>query len=132
MIVKLLWAKCRLMDYKNAFWVACTDDEVISQIIPQLDGNIERQIETIKLNRGESKLDENSDELKYSNFFLISADSSNIISYGWYMPYSGLWNAANPFRMIEKVIIPNLNYLKILEERLKNEGRLNIEQSETF
>ena len=120
------------MDYKNAFWVACTDDEVISQIIPQLDGNIERQIETIKLNRGESKLDENSDEVKYSNFFLISADSSNIISYGWYMPYSGLWNAANPFRMIDKEIMPNLNYLKILEERLENEGRLNIETLSTM
>lgn len=132
MIAKLVWPKCRLMDYKNAFWVACTDDEVISQIIPQLDGNIERQIETIKLNRGESKIEENADEHKFNNFFLISADSSNIISYGWYMPHSGLWNAVNPFRMIEKEIISNLNYLKILEERLEKEGKLNIEQSETF
>lgn len=128
MIVKLLWPKCRLMDYKNAFWVACTDDEVISQIIPQLDGNIERQIEAIKFNRGANNNKEYADELKYNNFFLISADSANIISYGWYMPYSGLWNASNPFLMIEKMIIPNLNYLKILEERLEKEGRLNIEQ----
>jgi hypothetical protein len=132
MIVNLLWPKCRLMDCKNAFWVSCTDEEVISQIIPMLDGNIERQIETIKHNRGANNLEENVGELKYNNFFLISADSTNIISYGWYMPYSGMWNAYNPFRIIDKKIILNLNDLKILEERLEAEGKFNIEQDETL
>ena len=48
------------------------------------------------------------------------------------MPYSGMWNAYNPFRIIDKKIILNLNDLKILEERLEAEGKFNIEQDETL
>jgi len=106
------------MDNKNAFWVACSDDEVISQIIPLLDGNKERQIETIKLNRGPNNLEENPDELGYNNFFLISADRTNIISYSWYMPYAGQWNASNPFRKIDMEVISNLNELEKLESKI--------------
>lgn len=118
MITKLVWPKCRLMDQKNAFWVACTDDEVISHIIPQLNGNKELQIETIKHNRGANNMEENPDELKYTNFFLISADKTNIISYSWYMPYAGQWNASNPFRKIDKEVLSNLNDLEKLESKI--------------
>ena len=102
MITKLMWPKCDLMDDKNSFWVGCTDDEVIKQIIPHLTGNDEMKIESIKNNRGPAKIEEMQDEVMYTNFFLISSDGININSYSWYMPYSGLWNACNPFRMIDK------------------------------
>ncbi len=48
------------------------------------------------------------------------------------MPYSGLWNASNPFRMIDKEVISNINDLEKLEERLESEGRFNVETDETF
>ncbi len=120
------------MDDKNSFWVGCTDDEVIKQIIPHLAGNDEMQKESIKNNRGPAKIEEMQDEVIYTNFFLISADGININSYSWYMPYSGLWNAGNPFRMIEKEIITDLNDLKQLEEKLQKEGKFDIESDESF
>lgn len=131
MITKLIWPKCRLTDDKNSFWVGCTDDEVIKQIIPHLTGNKELQIDTLKHNRGPNNMEEMQDEVMFNNFFLISADGINIISYAWQMPYSGLWNASNPFRMIDKEVISNINDLEKLEERLESEGRFNVETDET-
>lgn len=133
MITKLIWPKCHLMDYKNAFWVGCRDDEVTEQILPVLKSNkADEEIRKISLNRGQSKIEEDRDEEFIYNYFLISADGKEILSFDWVLPYAGQWNASNPFRIIGKELIANLNDLIILEDRLNNEGRLNIEQDEKF
>ena len=132
MITKLIWPKGELKHEKNAFWVGCTDDEVIKHIIPRLSGNKEEIIKEIKLKRGPSELEDEQDEKMYCNFFLISADGTDIISYPWVMPHSGLWNASNPFREIDKETITSLNELMKLEERLQSEGRFDIEENEDF
>lgn len=116
------------MDYKNAFWGGCTDDEVTEQILPILDSRkAEEEIRKIPLTKGQSKIEDDKNDEFISNYFLISVDGEEILSFNWVLPYSGQWNASNPFRRIDKQIIPNLNDLKILEVKLEKEGRLNIE-----
>lgn len=122
MITKIIWPNCRLMDGKNAFWMGCTDDEVSKNILPLLNGNQDRQIEAIKINRGSSTIKEDQEETMYCNYFLISADGTEIISHPWYIPYSGQWNASNPFRWIDIETITSVKELKQLEQEMQSRG----------
>lgn len=124
MITKLIWPKCREMkNHENAFWVGCTDEEVTSHILPNLNGNKDGALDAIKQNRGASKMEDDQTEGVYCNFFLISADGTNIISYSWSMPYAGMWNASNPFLIFGKHSITTLRELKVLEELLQRERK---------
>ena len=127
MITKIIWPKCHMMNDKNAFWVGCTDEEVNKKILPMLDDiKKSKEIEKISFNRGPSTIKEDQDELIFTNYFLISADGKDILSYPWSLPYAGLWNASNPFRMITKTNITNLDELKLLEESLDKSGYLDM------
>lgn len=127
MITKIIWPKCRMMNDKNAFWVGCTDDEVNMKILPLLNGIKENEeIEKISFNRGSSTFEKDQDEMIFTNYFLISADATEILSYDWKLPYAGQWNASNPFRIITKTNITNLDELKLLEESLDKSGYLDM------
>lgn len=127
MITKIIWPKCRMMNDKNAFWVGCTDEEVNKKIIPLLnDINESKELEKISFNRGPCTFREDQDEIMFTNYFLISADGKEILSYPWSLPYAGQWNASNPFRMITKTNITNLDELKLLEESLDKSGYLDM------
>ena len=127
MITKIIWPKCRMMNDKNAFWVGCTDEEVNKKIIPLLnDINESKELEKISFNRGPCTFREDQDEIMFTNYFLISADGKEILSYPWSLPYAGQWNASNPFRMITKTNITNLDELRLLEESLDKSGYLDM------
>ncbi len=123
MITKIIWPKCRMMNDKNAFWVGCTDEEVNKKILPLLNEIKEsEEIDKISFNRGPSTFEKDQDEMIFTNYFLISADGNDILSYQWSLPYAGQWNASNPFRIIAKTNITNLDELKLLEESLYKSG----------
>lgn len=127
MITKIVWPKCRMMNDKNAFWVGCTDEEVNKKILPLLNEVIEsEEIEKISFNRGPSTFEKDQDEMIFTNYFLISADGNDILSYPWSLPYAGQWNASNPFRIITKTNITNLDELKLMEESLYKSGYFDI------
>ena len=48
----------------------------------------------------------------YTNFFLVSVDLTEILSFNWVYPYAGMWNAANPFEEIELVHFNSLEQLE--------------------
>jgi hypothetical protein len=83
-----------------------------------IDNKDELKIE-IERNRGYSRINKNLNEQVFCNFFLISADLKFIKSYGWVMPYSGMWNAGNPFREIGVIDFNCLEELKGIEGNLK-------------
>lgn len=119
MKTRLIWHDCKLNDNKNSFWVECTDEEVNRCIMPHvIDNKDELKIE-IERNRGYSRINKNLNEQVFCNFFLISADLKFIKSYGWVMPYSGMWNAGNPFREIGVIDFNCLEELKGIEGNLK-------------
>ena len=123
MTTKIIWPKCRMMNDKNAFWVGCTDEEVDKKILPLLNEIKENEeIEKISYNKGPSTFKEDQDEIMFTNYFLISADGKDILSYPWSLPYAGQWNASNPFRISAKTNITNLDELKLLEESLDKGG----------
>ena len=110
MITRLIWRKSWINNEKDSFWVECTDQEVVDHIFPlQSDDDFKKEIE---FNRGPSTINGNQNENIYTNFFLISVDLKDILSFNWVYPYAGMWNAANPFTEIDKVHFDNLEQLK--------------------
>lgn len=111
MKIELIWRKSWLNNDKDSFWVECTDQEVIDNILPLK--NDDNFINEIEINKGPKQLLEknSNDENKYCNFFLISKDLQEIKNFRWTYPYSGLWNANNPFEKIKKIEINNLKEL---------------------
>ncbi len=95
MKTKLIWRNCDLNKNKDSFWVECTEEDVTNNILPFVQNDRENLLKEIDDNKGASKMVEN--ESAFKNFFLISFDSKIIKSFQWQMPYSGLWNAGNPF-----------------------------------
>ena len=94
-IVRLYWPNCSRygtspMDY---FWVECTFDEAESQIFPLLTEDVKRK----SIQNGKRKFCIYGTKMP-EYCFLISADRSRILSFPPYYPYSGQWNAYNPFR----------------------------------
>jgi len=118
MKTRLIWYDCRLNENKSSFWVECTDEEVKRCIMPFVTGNQSELELSILQNSGYSKINKNENEQIYCNFFLISYDYQCIKSYEWVVPYSGMWNAGNPFREIEVVDIQGLEELQGIYENL--------------
>ena len=121
MKTRLIWKKCRLLEDKDAFWIECTDEEVASQIIPLIDDNKIKTVthdksinfhEIIERNRGKNTLNKNPMDLKMCNFFLVTGDLELIMSDRWHFPYSGQWNAYNPFSLIDIIDLQSLDDLK--------------------
>lgn len=110
MITRLIWRESWINNEKDSFWVECTDQEVTDNIMPlKSDADF---LKEIKFNRGPSEINKNLNERIYTNFFLISVDLKDILSFNWVYPYAGMWNAANPFEEIELVHFGKLEQLK--------------------
>lgn len=110
MKTRLFWRKSWLNNNKDSFWIECTDEEVVTNIIPlRSDPEFLNEIEH---NKGPSRINKNKNDRKYQNFFLVSTDLKNIISSFWVYPYSGMWNASNPFERITPIDFDDLTKLK--------------------
>lgn len=110
MITRLIWRESWINNEKDSFWVECTDQEVTDNIMPlKSDADF---LKEIKFNKGPSEINKNLNERIYTNFFLISVDLKDILSFNWVYPYAGMWNAANPFEEIELVHFGKLEQLK--------------------
>jgi hypothetical protein len=114
---RLIWKKSWNNNDKDSFWIECTDQEVIDNILP-LKSDLEF-LERIAKNKESSKISTNENEKNFCNFFLISTDLKDIQSYNWVYPYSGMWNASNPFEEIDVIDFDNLKELKILFEKIQ-------------
>lgn len=119
MKTRLIWRKCWLLENKDAFWIECTDEEVIDNIQPLIVEESSLNLESIERNHGYSKINKNQNERMFSNFFLISIDCQDIMSERWVYPYSGLWNSQNPFEEIDVVDFNSLLDLNDIFKRLK-------------
>lgn len=114
---RLIWRKSWINNNKDSFWIECTDQEVIDNILPlKSDSNF---MDTIKENKGPSKINKNENENVYCNFFLISVDLKNIQSYNWVYPYTGMWNASNPFEVIEVIDFNSLEKLHDILDKIQ-------------
>ena len=110
MTVRLIWKESWMNIEKDSFWVECTHQEVVDHIFPlQSDNDFKKEIE---FNRGPSEINENQNDNSYTNFFLISVDLKDILSFNWIYPYAGMWNVANSFTEIDKVHFDGLEQLK--------------------
>ena len=110
MITRLIWRESWINKEKDSFWVECTDQEVVDYILPlKSDADFMKEIE---FNRGSSEINKNLNERIYTNFFLVSVDLTEILSFNWVYPYAGMWNAANPFEEIELIHFGKLGQLK--------------------
>lgn len=110
MKTRLIWRKSWYNNDKDSFWIECTDQEVVDNILP-LKSDPEF-LEEMKRNKGASKINKNENENIFCNFFLISTDLKDIKSANWVYPYAGMWNASNPFREIEVIDFDNLEDLQ--------------------
>ncbi|HZJ79111.1 MAG TPA: hypothetical protein VFC69_00880 [Dysgonamonadaceae bacterium] len=110
MKTRLIWRESWMNNKKDSFWVECTDQEVVDNILPlKSDADFMKEI---NFNREPSKINKNLNEAIYTNFFLVSVDLKNILSFNWVYPYAGMWNAANPFEEIEVADFDRLEQLK--------------------
>ena len=117
MIVRLIWRESWMNHEKDSFWVECTDQEVIDNILPlKSDADFLKEIE---YNREPSKINKNLNERIYTSFFLVSVDLTEILSFNWVYPYGGMWNAANPFEEIELIHFEKLEELQGVFEGLQ-------------
>lgn len=117
MITRLVWRESWINNEKNSFWVECTDQEVIDNILPlKSDADFLKEIE---FNREPSEINKNLNERIYKNFFLISVDLKDVLSFNWVYPYEGMWNVSNLFEEIELVNFDNLNQLKELFDEIE-------------
>lgn len=122
MIARLIWRESWMNKDKDSFWVECTDQEVIDNILPlKSDADFLTEIE---FNREASLINENLNERIYTNFFLVSVDLTEILSFNWVYPYAGMWNAANPFEEIELVHFDSLEQLEGIFERIELKDEL--------
>lgn len=120
MKTRLIWKKSWYNNDKDSFWIECTDQEVIDHILP-LKSNSDF-LTDIKQNAGYSRINKNENEQIFRNFFLISKDLSEIQSLGWVYPYSGMWNASNPFEEIDVIDFNNLKQLQNIFDRIQTEN----------
>ena len=121
MITRLIWRESWMNKDKDSFWVECTDQEVIDNILPlKSDADFLKEIE---FNREPSRINENLNERIYTSFFLVSVDLAEILSFNWVYPYGGMWNAANPFEEIDVIHFDSLEKLKGIFEKVKKIGK---------
>ena len=122
MIARLIWRESWINNEKDSFWVECTDQEVIDNILPlKSDADFLKEIE---FNRGPSEVNKNLNESIFTSFFLVSVDLTEILSFNWVYPYAGMWNAASPFEEIELVTFEKLEQLKGIFEEIELKEQL--------
>lgn len=122
MIARLIWRKSWMNHNKDSFWVECTDQEVIEHILPlKSDPDFLKEIE---FNRGHSKINDSINERIYKNFFLVSTDLKEILSFNWVYPYAGMWNVPNPFEEIELVVFDSLEQLQEIFDKIELKSQL--------
>ena len=122
MIARLIWRESWINNEKDSFWVECTDQEVIDNILPlKSDADFLKEIE---FNRGPSEVNKNLNESIFTSFFLVSVDLTEILSFNWVYPYAGMWNAANPFEEIELVTFEKLEQLEGIFEEIELKEQL--------
>ncbi len=122
MIARLIWRESWINKEKDSFWVECTDQEVIDNILPlKSDADFLKEIE---FNRGPSEVNKNLNESIFTSFFLVSVDLTEILSFNWVYPYAGMWNAANPFEEIELVTFEKLEQLEGIFEEIELKEQL--------
>jgi hypothetical protein len=110
--IKFYWPRCNFLnkqwvnDEIDSYWIECTSEEAESKIFPYLSLD---QIEESKNNcKPTDKQSKDQQIEKDRLYYLISKDLSSIISFPWYYPYSGQWNAYCPFEEIKEVEINDL------------------------
>ena len=119
MKTRLIWPKSWYNNNKDSFWIECTDQEVVDNILPlKSDPNF---LEEMERNKGSSKINKNENENVFCNFFLISTDLKDIKSANWVYPYAGMWNASNPFKEIEVIDFNNLEDLQEAFDKIEVE-----------
>ncbi len=121
MRTRLIWKDCEINKNITSFWVECKDEEVIREILPSLKEYNNQFFKDIKNNRGRSKISKDKYDIDFCNFFLISIDYQHIKSFGWVMPYSGMWNARNPF---EEFTVIDFNELSQLQDIYNNLNKI--------
>lgn len=112
MKTRFIWEKCRINGGKDSFFVECTDEDVVTKILPFLKSQNLEILQSISKFRGHSLINEGKDEKDYCNYFLISRDGLKIKSVPHLLPYSSQWNAYNPFIAFESVEINEISDLK--------------------
>ena len=117
MKTRLIWEKCRENDYKDSFWIECTNNELEVEIRPRI--LTPAILEQIDKNSGPSKINPNRNEDIYCHFFLVSTDLKEIKSFPWVFPHSGLWGEGNPFEEIQVIEFQKLEELKSIYHRVK-------------
>lgn len=112
MKIKLYWPKCNFVnkewvnDEIDSFWVECTFEEAEKKIFPYLSP---RQLEESRRNWEPRERDAKDIQIETDRLcYLVSKDLKSIISFPWYYPYSGQWNAYCPFEEIREVEIKEL------------------------
>lgn len=119
MRTRLIWKDCNINNNISSFWVECKDEEVITKILPSLNVYDNHFFVNIRNNRGPNTLSEDKSDTVFCNFFLISIDYQHIKNFGWVMPYSGMWNAGNPFEEFTVIDFNELNQLQNIYNDLK-------------
>jgi hypothetical protein len=111
MKTRLIWKDCNINGNKDSFFIECTDEDVVTKILPLVTVENFELIQTIPKLRKRSLINEEESEKDLCNYFLISRDCENIKCVPSFLPYSSQWNAYNPFIAFEPVEFDDLNVL---------------------
>ena len=111
--IQLYWPKCKFQNGEwgqsgiDSYWVECTSQESEEKVFKYLSSaqikESKRNWEPRKRNSKDFKIE--TDRLCY----LVSKDLKSIMSFPWYYPYSGQWNAYCPFERIKEIEIQDLS-----------------------
>jgi len=110
--IKLYWPRCKFLNKQwvdeeiDSYWVECTLKEAEKYVFSYLSTDqIEESRSRWKPREKGSKDEQIEKDYLY---YLVSKDLQSIISFPWYYPYSGQWNAYCPFEEIKEVEIKEL------------------------
>ncbi len=119
MKIKLYWPKCNLcfkdieFNGNDALFLECSLEEAKEQLFHYLtDGQIDQCLRGYNpiSNPGQFEFGIETDKV----CFLITKDQKLLLPEPWYFPYTGQWNAYNPFRKIKETEIKEIGELSDL------------------
>jgi hypothetical protein len=117
--IKLYWPKCNLcfkdieFNGNDALFLECSLEEAKEQLFHYLtDGQIDQCLRGYNpiSNPGQFEFGIETDKV----CFLITKDQKLLLPEPWYFPYTGQWNAYNPFRKIKETEIKEIGELSDL------------------
>lgn len=136
MNIKLVWPNCNDFGLDSnggpddVFWVECDYDEAMEMVLPHIKrrypDTVDRIAEEMKSYYQKSTDSQKNHVWKQGCiYFLISKNLNIIKPMPYYYPYSGQWNAYNPFRSIypqticylDELEYVNITVLKYIEQR---------------